>query len=516
MKIVNIRLICVYCVLLITLGLQSQNRWTNTYLDGEDPFGECVINHYDDGFLLLGRYGPNYPSFNWLIKTDINGEVMWKKVIGTDNNSTFFNQVALDENKNCYISGSTYYYGEDDADPLIIKLNQCGEKEWCRVFSEDGTNYSRSLVVNNDNGITVALAYMYWPPYTNRICLIRLDSEGNLIWKKYYNGQDSLISSPEVESIIRTPDNGYLITGICYYPDPDNPELGWIKPYYIKTDSGGNFLWERVVHQEVASPGGEAWNTVVSSDNNYFYSSISHYYYYPERNAPALLKMDMNGNVINIFDIATPSTYGKLYKAKFTSDSTLMASIVMGGGPPKAVIIDTLGNIIYQTNLLDNEWMANTEVTQDNKLLYLTMLHDDEDNFSTYLFKFNNQLQSDTIYTQIFNYDSLCPYPIVNDTIVPDNCGIIVGNGEIIMEKKERISVFPNPASKSFTVKSVQLESGGILQLINMQGQIALLENIPSGTTNYEVDVSDLMKGIYLVKFKSENGKEVSTKLIVN
>jgi len=501
---------------MITLGLQSQNRWTNTYLDGEDPFGECVINYYDDGFLLLGRYGPNYPSFNWLIKTDINGEVMWKKVIGKSNTSTFFDEIDLDDYGNCYITGSTYYYGEDDADPLVIKLNPCGEKEWCRVFSEDGNNYSRSLVVNSDNSITVLLSFMYWPPYTNRICLSHIDSEGNLLWKKYYNSEDSLISSPDIFRIIKTPDNGYLMTGECYYPDPENPEIGWPKPYYIKADSDGNFLWERVVHQDVADPGGEAWNTIIGPDSNYFYSSISHYYFNPLGDAPALLKMDMNGNLIDIFDIASPSTYGKLYKAKFISDSTLMASIAMGSSAPKAVVIDTLGNILYQTNLLDNDWMAHTEVTHDNKLLFLTMLHDDEDNFSTYLFKFNNQLQSDTIYSQIFNYDSLCPYPIVNDTIVQDNCGIIVGNEELILEKEEQISVFPNPTSKSFTVKSVHLEQGGILQLINMQGQNVILENVPSGITSHEVDVSGLQKGIYLVRFKSGTGNEVSARIVVN
>jgi len=502
--------------LIITYCLQSQNRWTNTYLDGEDPFGKGIVLHYDKGFLLHGKFEPNYSSFNWLIKTDLNGDILWKKVIGIDNVTISIQEIALDDFGNCYMAGSTYYYGEDDADPLIIKLNPCGEKEWCRVFSEDGNNYSRSLVVNSDNSITVVLSYMYWPPYVNRICLSRLDSDGNLLWKKYYNGQDSLIIGQDMYNIINTPDNGYLMTGLCYYPDPENPELNWRKPYFIKTDSDGNLLWERVIHQDVADPGGEAWNTVISPDSVYFYSSLSNYYHNPDRYAPTLLKMDMEGNIIDIFDIASPSTYGKLNEAKFISDSTLMASIAMGSSAPKAVIIDTLGNIVYQTNLLDNEWMANTEVTQDNKLLYLTMLHDNEDNFSTYLFKLNNQLQSDTIYSQIFNYDSLCPYPIVNDTIIQDNCGIIVGNGELILEKEEQISVFPNPTSKSFTVKSVHLEQGGILQLINMQGQNVMLKNIPSGITSHEVDVSGLQKGIYLVRFKPGKGNEVSARIVVN
>jgi len=336
-----------------------------------------------------------------------------------------------------------------------------------------------------------------------------------LLWKKYYNGQDSLIRNSEVESIITTPDNGYLITGSCAYPDPDNPNIGRFKPYYIKTDSDGNFLWERVVHKDVVSPSGEAWNTVISPDSNYFYSSISHHFFNRETKAPALLKMDMNGDVIDIYDITSQTLYGKLFEARFINDTSLMAS-VFSGYPPKAVVIDTLGKILFQSNMLVNNWTAHTEVSSDNKLLFLIHDRDDDLNYTTYLFKFNNKLQSDTIYSQEFNYDSLCPYPILNDTIIPDNCGIIVGNDEIIFEKEERLFVFPNPASKGFVINSVYLERGGIIQLINIQGQIVYQKEVPLGTANYEVDVTNLTKGVYLIKLRSQLGKEVSTKIVVN
>ena len=64
--------------MVIQVSLIAQDRWANNYLEGEDPFAESLLKHYDGGYLLAGRFGPNYPSYNWLIKSDVNGEFIWK------------------------------------------------------------------------------------------------------------------------------------------------------------------------------------------------------------------------------------------------------------------------------------------------------------------------------------------------------------------------------------------------------------------------------------------------------
>jgi hypothetical protein len=46
-----------------------------------------------------------------------------------------------------------------------------------------------------------------------------------------------------------------------------------------------------------------AWNTVVSPDSQYYFSSFSHFYHEEDFPSPALLKMDMQGNIIAVHDI---------------------------------------------------------------------------------------------------------------------------------------------------------------------------------------------------------------------
>jgi len=92
--------------------------------------------------------------------------------------------------------------------------------------------------------------------------------------------------------------------------------------------------------------------------------------------------------------------------------------------------------------------MGLIEITFDQKILYFTNQNEGDD-FDAYLFKYDQSLESDSIYTQQFIYDSLCDGEIVSDTIVQDDCGIIVGDREIWVPKEENESeviIYPNPA----------------------------------------------------------------------
>lgn len=505
--------------LILISNVNSQNRWFNNYLEGEDPVGESITEFYDKGYLLAGRYGPNYPSYCWLIKTDINGEVLWNKVFGNDDDYIVISaDIATSNLGEIFLVGSTNTFSSTDYDPIVMKLNSCGEKEWCKIFVEDGNNFSNALETTTDGSVVIVLRYMNPNITKDRICLAKLSNTGDMMWKRCYNSSDTNLYNQDAKDLTLCPDNGFLITGLCDYKDPSPPHYIWTKPYYIKTDSLGNFEWETVIHKEANNPGGVAWSTVLSPDSKYFYSSISHYYYNPASDAPALVKLDLQGNVINIYDIAPANDYGKLINSKFISDSTLMGSAIWGSSTslPKAVIIDTLGNMLNSAFLLNNDWMAHTEVTFDNKLLFFTNIHDDNDNFDTYLFKLNQELESDTICTQHFTYDSLCPFQIVSDTIVQDGCGLIVGNEEIKHNKNDQLLIYPNPTTNRFTVKSARLELSKVtLDIFNLFGEKIKTIKVPNGGSEIEVHVKGWNKGLYLLRMQSKSGVIENGKVMV-
>jgi hypothetical protein len=272
--------------------------------------------------------------------------------------------------------------------------------------------------------------------------------------------------------LLITEDNGFLITATCGYLDNDSTHLVWPKQYFIKADSLGNMQWETVVFSNEYLSGGDAWATTINKDSNYYYSSVSHYHFETNFSSPALIKLDLDGTVVGIYDIIDGYKNGGLTHAQFINDSTLAAICAYGNTQndivTMALHIDTLGNITKSFDLGANINGKDLELAFDEKLtIFYNVLQNDQ--FDVYLRKLNYNLEDDTFYTLPFTYDSLCPYQIVSDTIVQDDCGLIVGveendggetGGQGDKEKMGELEIWPNPASGVLSVKCLGLSAG--------------------------------------------------------
>jgi hypothetical protein len=274
-----IRFLLNLILIVLYLNTYGQNRWTRIYYGEKDALGNNFINSYDKGLLMVGKHGSSYINYNWLIKTDVNGDILWEKTIGDPTTIIMISDMAYNQFGDLYLVGSTSYYSSEYYDPIIMKLNSCGEKQWCKVFIGDGINFSNAVVVLPDGSCVIILRYMGVDLQTDRICLAKFSIEGDLIWKQCYNSGDSSIYNEDGLFLTIMPDGGFLISGYCDYVDPNPPHYWWFKPYFIKADSLGNFEWETVVHKEISDKGGLAVSSTISPDNKSIYSSIRHYYH---------------------------------------------------------------------------------------------------------------------------------------------------------------------------------------------------------------------------------------------
>jgi hypothetical protein len=141
---------------MLRLNLYSQSRWSNIYYPSENAYGLNIGLSYDKGYIIVGKHGSNAVEFNWLIKTDINGEILWEKTLGSSSHIFQINDMAYNDFGDLYLIGLTDSYNNDNYDPLIMKLNSCGEKQWCRVFMQNDNNFSNVLRVTSDNGVAIA------------------------------------------------------------------------------------------------------------------------------------------------------------------------------------------------------------------------------------------------------------------------------------------------------------------------------------------------------------------------
>ncbi len=524
------KIISILVIVLFAIPIFSQSRWVRSYLEDENPTRGNLVVSYDKGYLITGRVEPNYPRNIYMIKTDINGVVLWQKMLGDAYNVILPGGSAITSEGSIYFSGS---YGVVGAygDPLILKLNSCGEKEWCYIFPTDGYHdYGMDCCITPDNGVAFVMIMTGEYGVKDRVCLARFSSNGNFLWKQCYNLPDTVAMGNELAYfVISTPDSGFLISGDCYYSNPED-SLSYLSPYYIKTDYNGDLEWYTIAGFHPYDVPGEGRQTVLSPDSNYYYSGIMHDFWDTinyGKSAPAILKMDMQGNVVDVYDIATPNTLGTISSLKFLSDTTIAAAAVWGpwsgpGGPDmnkNAVIIDTLGNILEQTVFIESNWPALTEVTHDKKILYFVEDVDENSKSDVYLFKLNQQLQSDTVYNQWYNYDSLCPYQVTSDTIPIEGCGLIVGTEDqriVTSNRNYFLKIFPNPTKDKFTIESnVTGTVGTIVEIYDLYGVRIKIYKLNVGQNRIEIDVSSWVNGLYLIRVLHKSGIVEKGRIIV-
>lgn len=126
----------------------SDTTWERLYYHpniDERTYSNNHLETYDKGYLLStymvqnGEYKPK------LYKTDVNGYYLWDRILDTNQ---FVGILAMTEDNdgNIYICGSSF--PEDIPNPIVKKLNTCGEVVWCKSFLWDEGSYARDIEID--------------------------------------------------------------------------------------------------------------------------------------------------------------------------------------------------------------------------------------------------------------------------------------------------------------------------------------------------------------------------------
>ena len=523
-------------LLLINSNIIFSQECIRVYGDDISCYPYKVIETYDNGYIfggIINDVSQTSPKYGWVFKTDINGEILWEKKIGSDEYICGVHDLIQSNDNGYILIGSTKKLG-DTYDPFVLKLNSCGEKEWCRIFHIPGNTTSGSYVTHlpNNNIICSFRKYSYNPD--ERIWLVCLEGNGEILWKKVYGVEDVYLNSEKANDILITPDSEILITGDAYYPDLPDTSSYITRSYLIKTDPNGKEKWSLVwggndqfygwAHQSVVSQRG----TIFSVGEHISYFPVPGEY-------PTLLKTSKNGEEITHYDITDSVSIGRSTTITWFTDSTLVVGTGWGATNGESyhpiVQYDTNGNVLNVRDLGDDIYLFKSGIkTFDSKFL-ITSAKISDGNFDIYAWKFNQDFEYDSIYTQPFVYDSLCPYQIISDTI-PLDC-VIVGMEEEKQDRQASLKIVPNPATEririllpEFIVTQSQLSgiqsttwrynysSESVLQIFDVWGALILEQNIAEGQKEVEINLTGLSSGIYVARVILE-GQVVSGKFVV-
>lgn len=187
-------------------------------------------------------------------------------IVSLQDNFITFNSIAAMEDGGCIIVGKMLIYEENGMQNpgIIIKLNSEGQLEWQKYY-KNNSNFS-SVQSTKDGGFVVTGGITILDNLGNGTAdtiIVKYDKDGNILWEKTYGGSDSEAD----QRIIETSDNNLILTGCTWSSDIEGIEnKGICDAIIAKFDSKGNLLWD-------ASYGGNAidrfYDVVETSDGKY-------------------------------------------------------------------------------------------------------------------------------------------------------------------------------------------------------------------------------------------------------
>ncbi len=455
---------------------------------------------------------------------------------------TMFHQV-IQKNNNYLVFGEYDTIGHY-MQPFCAKFDSTGNILFWKPFRDTLKSYLLSYFNTNiqtsDGGYIIS-GTVRVPPNTYHGFLMKLDSNLNMQWRRYYYDTDpaSLWNYPDYAflSLNLTSDNGFIATGTRFKNSGKSTALA------IKFDSLGNQQWIKThlenkvfstYHSIITLPSSEyVFGGGVDSTSNFVNNDI------------IVIKTDSTGN--NIWQ----KTFGGIMgEGQLSLQNHPDGSIMLSYAKSDSAVISTgnyEGFFKLQFHKLspvtgDTLWGLSYGPFRENQLSYVFRVFSDGSalasgtygfaNTDSWLLHLNREgtvdwykeyKTSNAIIMNLF-YDlqqtSDSGYivigRIVNSDSANSTCGWLLkvdaqgswqDSANYIMPNvklESSLEVFPNPASTEVTATYFSDIEQGILEIYNTMGTKLMEVKLPIGQNSHKFSVAHLAKGYYKVILKEK------------
>ena len=212
----------------------GEEIWWRRY--GGESSEQCnaVIELKDGNFLMAG-YTESFGAGGrdgYLIKIDIEGNLIWEQTYGFETNEEFYAMREIDDG--VLLAGYTTLEGNQDF--WLVRADNVGEEVWSRNFGGEGDERCMSLISCTGGGFAMA---GYIIEGEANMWLVRLDREMNPIWDSVIDADNGEFGNREYcYTHCQNIDEGFTLAGIGRHGD------GTVS-LVARTDNAGNLMWTR-------------------------------------------------------------------------------------------------------------------------------------------------------------------------------------------------------------------------------------------------------------------------------
>ncbi len=154
-------------------------------------------------------------------------------------------------------AGYTWANPGQNSDILLIKTDVMGKLQWVKSFGGTGWEFAWSVINTRDGGYVAAGYSSSTRGLDKNIYIIKIDSEGNLVWERQLGGSDSDVG----RDVIQAADGSLLVAGYTSQTASGEWDL-----QVVKLDETGEYQWTRTL----GDAGPEIARSIIQNrDGNY-------------------------------------------------------------------------------------------------------------------------------------------------------------------------------------------------------------------------------------------------------
>ncbi len=214
-------------------SMYAQEVFQYGYFTGDDEAIEWMVPSNDGNLILAGSTDHlNWNGDGLIMKTDLNGNIIWSKVYGGQYQDYFERVIAC--NDGGYLAvGVTKSFGQGNGDALIVRIGENGELIWSSCLGTPILDGARAVTQLQDGHFMVV---GHTSDFTNGFMLF-LDALGNMVWKN----EVTLNEIFWFNNVDMNSSGGYFFTGAMNYYG-----FGIHDTFIMETDPQGNLIKGKV------------------------------------------------------------------------------------------------------------------------------------------------------------------------------------------------------------------------------------------------------------------------------
>jgi hypothetical protein len=219
---------------------------------------------FDGNNLVIGAQSMINNGGSWLLKVDLNGNILWQKIIHIGGAEYSVMDVVFDGTNYVYLikNGS----GEN---PTLVKFDLNGNLIWAKRYDFGASDNASKLLKDVDGYVVVGFRC----PTScetldnDNIIVFKTDFDGNIIWSNLYSSSVAgWYSEDRAYNIAFDYDGNYLVSGFIRASSNSS------YPIVLKVNrSNGNLMWSRIWNTPPPNTSSNEAKGIISIGQGKFY-----------------------------------------------------------------------------------------------------------------------------------------------------------------------------------------------------------------------------------------------------